>query len=178
VKKETSYRSIVEPVHKTELVDDEKELVDEDHDSDADKQELLDPKEYRQILNEIRAADISLSPELQCLVVKFTVEVVRDALAALLECRKKGSVGKPAGYLYRAIQEQWKPTIGTGVNVKKRLSAMPEEVRPPSDEQLDRLDECKALGSILDYFLSSDGICKVVMPGGFVMKPWWEFLED
>ena len=64
----------------------------------------------RQILAEVKNAEIPLSPELQRLVLKSSVEVVRNALSVMLEARHKGTVSRPAGLLTRAIQGQWKPT--------------------------------------------------------------------
>lgn len=64
----------------------------------------------QQILAEVKNADIPLTPELQRLVLKSSVEVVRDAISVVLEARQKGTVFKPAGLLTRAIQGQWQPT--------------------------------------------------------------------
>lgn len=55
-------------------------------------------------------------------------------------------------------------------------SGLPEPIRPPNLEQLGQLDDAKGRGEIHDYFLSGDGITKVVMPKNFAQMPWWEFL--
>jgi len=178
VEEETSSQSLATLIDQTELVDDEPELIDEDHFSEAPQPQKLVPEEYRQILSEVRAADVPLSPELQRLVLKSSVEVVRSALAALLERRLKSNVANPAGYLTRAIQGQWKPTVA--VDVTEHKGGIPEEVRPPSPEQVAQLDAAVAKGKIMDHYLSTiNGISirRVVMLGGIRMVPWWEFLE-
>jgi hypothetical protein len=55
---------------------------------------------------------------------------------------------------------------------------LPEEVNPPTPEQMQQLLELKRLGQIHDIFFSTlDGISKVVMHN-MVQKPWWEVLPN
>lgn len=53
---------------------------------------------------------------------------------------------------------------------------LPSEVNPPSAEQLSMLIEAKSKSLIKDYFLSQDGVSKVVMPN-MQQIPWWDFLK-
>lgn len=175
VKEETSTQPPATLVDQTELVDDEPEMVDEDHFSEAPEPQKLDPDEYREILSEIRDSDISLSPELQRLVLKSSVGVVRDALAVVLKQLQLGKAVNPPGYLSSAIEGQWKPAVGFK---EKSLKRKEKEVRFPTSSQIAFLEECFASGKIRHFYESDNyGTYMVVMLTGIVVE-WWECIEN
>ncbi len=63
------------------------------------------------------------------------------------------------------------------METKKEQTAIPAEIEPPSIEQLSTIEAAKTAGTIYDYFLTTDGITKVVMPYRRTQVPWWKFLE-
>lgn len=143
--------------------------------SESTQEEISCATEKRKILHEIRDhLGISLNPQIERLVHCTTTAVVKEACAYVAELQQKGQVKNPAGYLTSAIKEQWKLSLP---KEEKPFSKMPQEVNPPTVEQMVQLQSALDRGEIYDIHLSSDGVTKVIKLDKFTQVPWWAFLD-
>jgi hypothetical protein len=129
-------------------------------------------EELREVLQHLRAVGITLNHTIRA-VVKRYYPFVNDALAHLKERISLGEKFRSLeGAFVKACREGSKPEN------KSSSGGVPEEINPPLPSQLAALEAAKASGKIKDYFLSSDGVCKVVMPNLHTQMPWWEYLNS
>lgn len=129
------------------------------------------PEETREALDKLRALGIALNPTIQEIVRDYYSDV-EMAIAHIKERVFRGEQFKNlAGAFCKAVKTSAKPEKALG-------GSIPSETNPPSTIQLAALEEAKNTGAIADYFFSSSGITKVVMPGGFHQMPWWEYLAE
>lgn len=63
------------------------------------------------ILQEVEAAGFQLNPWLKNLILTTSFEVVRDAMAVVVENQRWKTVHNPEGLLVEAIRNQWKLNI-------------------------------------------------------------------
>jgi hypothetical protein len=129
-------------------------------------------EEVREVLQHLRAMGVTLNHTIRAIVRKHYASV-NGAIAHIKERISQGEKFRNLeGAFVEAVKEGAKPEN------KKSLGGMPQEVNPPSIEQIAALEAARVAGKIRDYFLSSDGVCKVVMPNLHVQMPWWEYLNS
>jgi hypothetical protein len=106
-------------------------------------------------------------------------------IRAFLEYARKTEVKNPTSALTTAVRKRWEP------DKNYEDGGLAKEQNPPSNEQLVKLKELKSEGEIADFYLSDDGIVKVIpfrqimrgkqlvtIPDGTNRLPWWEVLKD
>lgn len=125
------------------------------------------PRQKELLLNGVRLDD----PELMD-VVNLHPDRLITAVDAFIEYCNTREVKKPTQNLILAIKRDWKPENPTAAK-----TGLPEEINPPSFEQMQRLEQLKVEGRIRDIYLSGDGITKVVLLNHMLM-PWWQFLGE
>lgn len=78
---------------------------------DSQEEEFSAPpkKNIANLLEKAEDAGVLLNPFVIGLIAKTEAEIVANAIAALRESRRKGTVKNPTGYLVKAIQEKWQP---------------------------------------------------------------------
>lgn len=138
-----------------------------------------DSSSQENLLNEVEAAIAAqeMNPVLQRVVAQASVEVVRDALAVLLEAKKKGGVTRPAGFLNRAIQGKWKPEAAT-VATPVLFPVDREPINPPTPEQMQAMDVARDQGIIRAFYEQPwEGGRAVVVDTGRCVVPWWQILN-
>lgn len=119
-----------------------------------------------------------LTPQIKRLVQALTLAEIKQALQ-LLSQRQEQDKSKPVekrirdarGWFYNCLDQRWFVTPEAPKPV-----AIPQQINAPDAKAIALLDEAKAARKIHDYFLSSDGITKVVLPN-MRQLPWWEALK-
>jgi hypothetical protein len=78
---------------------------------DSQEEEFSAPpkKNITNLLEKAEDAGVLLNPFVIGLIAKTEAEIVTNAIAALRESRRKGTVKNPSGYLVKAIQQKWQP---------------------------------------------------------------------
>jgi hypothetical protein len=78
---------------------------------DSQEEEFSAPpkKNIANLLEKAEDAGVLLNPFVIGLIAKTEAEIVANAIAALRESRRKGTVKNPTGYLVKAIQQKWQP---------------------------------------------------------------------
>jgi hypothetical protein len=78
---------------------------------DSQEEEFSAPpkKNITNLLEKAEDAGVLLNPFVIGLIAKTEAEIVANAIAALRESRRKGTVKNPTGYLVKAIQQKWQP---------------------------------------------------------------------
>ena len=78
---------------------------------DSQEEEFSAPpkKNITNLLEKAEDAGVLLNPFVIGLIAKTEAEIVTNAIAALRESRRKGTVKNPTGYLVKAIQQKWQP---------------------------------------------------------------------
>jgi len=92
-------------------------------------------------------------------------------------------VKNPTSAFTTAVRKRWEP------DKNYEDGGLAKEQNPPTPEQLSKLKELKEQGEIADFYLSDDGIVKVVplreiliakqmrkVPDPTNRLPWWEVL--
>ncbi len=122
-----------------------------------------------QILDEVRAV-VPLNLSLQRLVLESSIEVVKDALAALVETTKRGKkVRNPVGWLVDAIKGGWKPVVVATPQVVTKQYPSPT---------LEQLNELGAIGRLVHTVLDEPGNPQVLaVDTGTGVVPWWQALK-
>ncbi|MBV8887457.1 MAG: hypothetical protein JO235_26145 [Chroococcidiopsidaceae cyanobacterium CP_BM_RX_35] len=124
--------------------------------------------QFSEVLNEIREV-VPLNPQLLRVVKKASLEVVKDALAALVEALSRNQVQNPCGWLIRAIEQHWKPKAPPTPQIETK------EYPAPSSKQLSLL---KSLGKVLQTTLNEPGYPQVfAVDIGSRVVPWWQALK-
>jgi hypothetical protein len=129
-------------------------------------------KESSELLKKAEDVGVILNPYVIGLIAKAEVEVVKNAIAALKEAKRKGTVKNPTGYLVKAIQQKWQP-----MEAKDPQSGLPHDFG-------DWYQKMIALGLVENLppnYLSSDRngepFVRVRMPNGncpYTLTPWRE----
>ena len=129
-------------------------------------------KESSELLKKAEDVGVILNPYVIGLIAKAEVEVVKNAIAALKEAKRKGTVKNPTGYLVKAIQQKWQP-----MEAKDSQSGLPHDFG-------DWYQKVIALGLVENLppnYLSSDRngepFVRVRMPNGscpYTLTPWRE----
>ena len=86
-------------------IDDLAEAID----SQEEKFSAPPKKNITNLLEKAEDAGVLLNPFVIGLIAKMGAEIVTNAIAALRESRRKGTVKNPSGYLVKAIQQKWQP---------------------------------------------------------------------
>lgn len=142
----------------------------------TDNDELIEQanptdEEAKEVEKRLQGMGVRPNKTVNKTIKEYYGTVVNDAIASMKERQAQGErFGCAAAVFVNACKNGEKPELSTS------RSGIPAEINPISPQQLRLLDDAKATGKILDHYPSCDGIYKVVMPGGFVMKPWWEYL--
>lgn len=141
---------------------------------DADEvMDVVEPtvSEVRAILRQLEVWGVERNQTLTS-VIKHYYGNAEGAIASMKQRSAKGErFGSAAAVFVNACKKGEKPQ---GWETR---GVVEEEVNAISSDQMQLLDEAKAAGKIHDHFFSSvHGAHCVVMPGGFVIKPWWDFL--
>ena len=78
---------------------------------DSQEEEFSAPpkKNIANLLEKAEDAGVLLNPFVIGLIAKTEAEIVANAIAALRESRRKGTVKNPTGYFVKAIQQKWQP---------------------------------------------------------------------
>jgi hypothetical protein len=78
---------------------------------DSQEEEFSAPpkKNIANLLEKAEDSGVLLNPFVIGLIAKTEAEIVTNAIAALRESRRKGTVKNPTGYLVKAIQQKWQP---------------------------------------------------------------------
>lgn len=75
-----------------------------------DQAKISQASEHQDLLQEIEQSGIKLNPYLEQIVLKATVQTVRNALESYREQRQRGNINKnPAGFFRRAVEQGFKP---------------------------------------------------------------------
>ena len=129
-------------------------------------------KESSELLKKAEDVGVILNPYVIGLIAKAEVEVVKNAIAALKEAKRKGTVKNPTGYLVKAIQQKW-----------QRMEAKDSQSGLPHDFG-DWYQKVIALGLVENLppnYLSSDRngepFVRVRVPNGncpYTLTPWRE----
>jgi hypothetical protein len=129
-------------------------------------------KESSELLKKAEDVGVILNPYVIGLIAKAEVEVVKNAIAALKEAKRKGTVKNPTGYLVKAIQQKWQP-----MEAKDPQSGLPHDFG-------DWYQKMIALGLVENLppnYLSSDRngepFVRVRVPNGncpYTLTPWRE----
>ena len=129
-------------------------------------------KESSELLKKTEDVGVILNPYVIGLIAKAEVEVVKNAIAALKEAKRKGTVKNPTGYLVKAIQQKWQP-----MEAKDPQSGLPHDFG-------DWYQKMIALGLVENLppnYLSSDRngepFVRVRVPNGncpYTLTPWRE----
>ena len=131
---------------------------------------LPTPDEVSEALTRLRAMGLTLNPTIRS-VVKNHYGAVEGAIAHIKERIASGEKFRSIeGAFVKACKENALPSSSV------LEGGIPSEVNPPSIEQMAAIEAAKTAGTIRDYYLSSQGVTKVVMLNGIHMKTWWEFL--
>lgn len=82
-----------------------------DNPTDMGEEEFSAPrqKDSPELLAKAEEVGVILNPYVMGLIAKAEAEVVKNAIAALKEAKRKGTVKNPTGYLVKAIQQKWQP---------------------------------------------------------------------
>lgn len=129
-------------------------------------------KDSSELLAKAEDVGVILNPYVIGLIAKATAEVVENAIAALKEAKRKGTVKNPTGYLVKAIQQKWQP-----MEAKDTQSGLPHDFE-------DWYQKVIALGLVENLppnYLSSDRngepFVRVRVPNGncpYTLTPWRE----
>jgi hypothetical protein len=129
-------------------------------------------KESSELLKKAEDVGVILNPYVIGLIAKAEAEVVKNAIAALKEAKRKGTVKNPTGYLVKAIQQKWQP-----MEAKDSQSGLPHDFE-------DWYQKVIALGLVENLppnYLSSDRngepFVRVRVPNGncpYTLTPWRE----
>ena len=129
-------------------------------------------KESSELLKKAEDVGVILNPYVIGLIAKAEAEVVKNAITALKEAKRKGTVKNPTGYLVKAIQQKWQP-----MEAKDPQSGLPHGFG-------DWYQKVIALGLVENLppnYLSSDRngepFVRVRMPNGscpYTLTPWRE----
>ena len=139
-------------------------------DLEQPEQVLLTSEEISTALTRLRAMGLTLNPTIRN-TVKNYYDAVEGAIGHIKERIASGEKFRSIeGAFVKACKENAKPSS----NVLD--GGIPAEVNPPTIEQLVAIEQAKTAGTIRDYYLSSEGVTKVVMPNGIHIQTWWEFL--
>ena len=98
---------------------------------------------------------------------------VPDALAYIQQRQGKGETfGNITGAFVDALKKRKKPTCHTEPSFGRHL-----ELHPPTEQQLQALEEARSTGAISDYFFSSIGNThKVILRDFITQVPWCSYL--
>ena len=135
--------------------------------------------------NELKQMGVRVNdPELLKAVAAYQGQII-SPIRAFLEYARKTEVKNPTSALTTAVRKRWE----TDKNYEN--GGLAKEQNPPTPEQLSKLKQLKEQGEIADFYLSDDGIVKVVlfreiMRGKQMVKipdatnrlPWWEVLKS
>jgi hypothetical protein len=129
-------------------------------------------KESSELLKKAEDVGVILNPYVIGLIAKAEAEVVKNAIAALKEAKRKGTVKNPTGYLVKAIHQKWQP-----MEAKDPQSGLPHDFE-------DWYQKVIALGLVENLppnYLSSDRngepFVRVRVPNGncpYTLTPWRE----
>jgi hypothetical protein len=129
-------------------------------------------KESSELLKKAEDVGVILNPYVIGLIAKAEAEVVKNAIAALKEAKRKGTVKNPTGYLVKAIHQKWQP-----MEAKDSQSGLPHDFG-------DWYQKVIALGLVENLppnYLSSDRngepFVRVRVPNGncpYTLTPWRE----
>jgi hypothetical protein len=121
-------------------------------------------------------------PELIKAVAAYQGQIITP-IRAFLEYANKKEIKNPTSALTTAIRKKWEP------DKNYEDGGLAKEQNPPTLEQLSKLKELKEQGEIADFYLSDDGIVKVIpfreimrgkqlvtIPDATNRLPWWEVL--
>ncbi|MEB3189673.1 MAG: hypothetical protein VKL42_04940 [Snowella sp.] len=159
-----------------EIVDESQafEVAALDDPTDMGEEEFSTPrrKDSSDLLSKAEDVGVILNPYVMGLIAKAEAEVVKNAIAALKEAKRKGTVKNPTGYLVKAIQQKWQP-----METKDPQSGLPHGFG-------DWYQKVIALGLVENLppnYLSSDRngepFVRVQVPNGncpYTLTPWRE----
>lgn len=124
------------------------------------------------------------SPELIKVVSAYQGRIIKP-IRAFLEYANRKQVRDATATFITAVRKGWEP------DGNYDEGGLPEQENPPSVEQLAKLEELKFQKEIADFYLSTDGITKVIplierqvgknklkVPDPTRCLPWWEFLSE
>lgn len=124
------------------------------------------------------------SPELIKAVAAYQGRII-NPIRAFLEYATRKQVKDATAAFITAVRKGWEP------DGNYDEGGLPEQENPPSVEQLAKLEEMKSQKVIADFYLSTDGVTKVIplverqvgknkfkVPDPTRCLPWWEFLSQ
>ncbi len=134
------------------------------------QQEAAQLLDKREIFDSLRLLGIETNESVRAAIKKHAANVPAAIAHIKQRYDNREKFRNITGAFVKACKEGTKPIDAPAT------WGLHAEVNPPTSEQLAVLDDAKSRGAIRDYFLSSDNICKVVLPNGFTQMPWWEWL--
>ena len=129
-------------------------------------------KEKEKAINEIRRLGIERNESVLALLKKYDVNVP-DALAYIQQRQGEGETfGNITGAFVDALKK------GNSPSHTEPSFGLHKDINPPTEQQLQALEDARGGSLILDYFFSSlDNTYKVILLDGITQMPWWEYLE-
>lgn len=141
----------------------------EEEDEEGDSEPKVSREELDAAMTQLRAIGVKLNQTVRSTVQQNYANV--DAAIAHIKERLA------AGEQFRCLEAAFVKACKVGAKPEGALRpGLPVENNPPSNDQIEQLEKAKASGTIRDYYLSSDGTTKVVMPNLRDQQPWWIFL--
>ena len=151
------------------VVVEEKKVVDE-VEEEGDTEPKVTREELDAAITQLRAIGVKLNQTVRSTVKQKTYANVDGAIAHIKERLASGEQ-------FRCLEAAFIKACKDGAKPEGALRpGLPVEDNPPSNDQIEKLKKAKASGIIRDYYLSSNGTTKVVMPNLRDQQPWWIFL--
>ncbi len=126
----------------------------------------------RDAISEIRRLGIERNETVLALLKKYDVNV-SDAIAYIQQRQGEGETfGNITGAFVDALKKGKKPSH------TEPSFGLHKDINPPTEQQLQALEEARNTRLILDYFFSSiDNTYKVIFLDGITQVPWWQYLD-
>lgn len=126
----------------------------------------------RDAINGLRKLGIERNESVLALIKKLEA-AVPDALGYIQQLASRENIKNITGAFVNALKEGKKP-----VDLEPSFG-LHLEVNPPTEQQLQALEDARSKQLILDYFFSSiDNTHKVILNDGLTQVLWWEYLAS
>lgn len=126
----------------------------------------------RDAINEIRRLGIERNESVLTLLKKYDVNVP-GAIAYIQQRQGKGEIfSNITGAFVDALKK------GNSPSHTEPSFGLHKDINPPTEQQVQALEDARGGSLILDYFFSSiDNTYKVVLLDGITQVPWWQYLD-